>query len=193
MRTRVLAGAGAALTAGALVAAAGWADGGAGPRTSEAGATTVFYKGPRIQVAVSCRYPRYHPVGNWLLLDVEMGAAGGPIRIPRGAVAVRTPRGDVVPLATQQEFAAGYAELASPIRLADLHRERLGYLLPERIRPLNLFRVNGVGWVWPWVLLDPFHNCYGRLYFHLPGGVTTGRYELVIRLGEEEVAIPFNV
>ncbi len=160
---------------------------------TDAGATTVVYRGPRIQVAVSDLYARYHPAGQWLLLDTEWSAAGGPISIPRSAVAVRTPSGEVVPLATQQEFEKGYAELASQIRQADLSGERLGYFLPERIRELDLFRLHGVGWVWPSVVLDPFHNCYGRLYFHLPNGVQKGRYELLIRLPEDDVVIPFNV
>jgi len=160
---------------------------------SDAGATTVVYRGPRIQVAVSWRYARYHPEGTWLMLDTEMSAFGGPIGIPRGAFAVRTPSGEVVPLATQEEFERGYPQLVSPIRQADFLRENLGYFLHEPIRPLHLFRVHGVGWVWPSAWLDPFHNCYGRLYFHLPNGVQKGRYELLIHLPKDEVVIPFTV
>jgi hypothetical protein len=159
----------------------------------DTGATTVVYKGARIQVAISCLYARYHPEGNWLLLDTEMTAHGGPIGIPRSNIAVRTPSGDVVPLATQKEFEEGYPQLVSPIKRADFLREHLAYFLPEPFRPLNLFRLHGVGWVWQSAWLDPFHNSYGRLYFHLPNGVHKGHYELLILLPKEEVVIPFTV
>ena len=159
----------------------------------DVGATTVFYNGPRIQVAVSWKYAKYHPEGRWLLLDTEMGSFGGPIGIPRSDVAVRTPTGEVVPLATQAEFEQGYRELASAIKRDDLFMEHLGYLLTEPPRDLDLFRLHGVGWVWPKVWLDPFHNSYGRLYFQLPNGVRKGRYELLIHLPKQEVVIPFTV
>ncbi len=159
----------------------------------QAGATIVVYQGPRIQVAVSDLYARYHPEGRWLLLDTEMSATGGPISIPRREIAVRTPGGEVIPLATQQEFEKGYTELISPIWQASFLKERLGYFLHEPARSLHLFRVHGVGWVWPAVVLDPFHNCYGSLYFQLPNGVRKGRYELLIHLPKSEVVIPFNV
>ena len=193
MRTNLLRGAGVAVAAlGALSGTAARA--GTPPsQITDAGATTSVYRGPRIQVAISDQYARYYPEGRWLLLDTEMSASGGPISIPRSAIAVRTPSGEVVPLATQEEFEKGYPELASPIRQANFFKEHLGYFLPERPRALDLFRLHGVGWVWPSAVLDPFHNCYGRLYFHLPGGVQKGRYELLIALPKTEVVIPFNV
>lgn len=161
--------------------------------TADRGATTVVYRGARIQVAISCHYARLHPEGNWLILDAEMGVTGGPIGIPRDAIAVRTPSGDVVTLATQAEFEQGYPEMASAIKTADFTRERLGYLLNEEPRRLDLFRLHGVGWVWQTLPLDPFHNCYGRLYFHLPHGVQRGHYELLIRAPKEDVVLPFVI
>ena len=186
------AAAGAAALA-ALFGTAAWAQESATPSISDAGATTVVYRGPQIQVAISFRYARYHPEGKWLLLDTEMAAAGGPITIPRSAIAVRTPSGEVVPLATQREFVEGYQQLVSPMKQARFQREPLAYFLREPLRPLHLFRVNGVGWVWPSVVLDPFHNCYGRLYFQLPNEVHKGSYELLIHLPNNEVVIPFAI
>ncbi len=193
MGTNLLRGTGVAVAVlGALFGTAAWAETRAS-QVSDAGTTIAVYQGPRIQVAVSDRYARYYPGGQWLLLDTEMSATGGPISIPRSAFAVRTPGGEVIPLATQQEFERGYPELVSPIWQANFFKERLGYFLPERPRELHLFRLHGVGWVWPAAVLDPFHNCYGRLFFHIPNGVQKGRYELLIRLPKNEVVIPFTV
>jgi hypothetical protein len=194
MRTNVLRATGAVVASlGALfgtVAVAGAAPVSHGEADA---ATTVVYKGARIQVAISCLYARYHPEGKWLMLDAEMTAHGGPIGIPRGNIAVRTPSGDVFPLATQQAFEQGYPQLVSPIKKANFLREHLSYFMPEPFRPLNLFRLHGVGWVWQDAWLDPFHNSYGRLYFHLPNGVHNGHYQLLIQLPKEEVVIPFTI
>ena len=193
MTTGLLRGAGVAVVA--LATLAGTVALGANPPSpaTGAGSTISVYQGPRIQIALSDQYARYHPEGQWLLLDTEMSATGGPINIPRSEIAVRTPAGEVVTLATQQEFEKGYPELVSPIWQANFFKERLGYFLPEHPRPLHLFRVHGVGWVWPAVVLDPFHNCYGRLFFHLPNGVQKGRYELLVHLPKTEVVVPFTV
>ena len=192
MSVNFMRGAGlVAISLGALAAPSGAAVLAVG--ASDPGAATVTYRGPRIQVAISDRYARYHPGGPWLLLDAEMGATGGVISIPRRAIAVRTPSGEVVPLATQREFEAGYPQLASAIVLANFHRTRLDYFLPECPRQMDLFRLHGVGWVLPSLVLDPFHNSYGRLYFHLPNGVQRGRYELLIGVPKGEAVIPFHV
>jgi hypothetical protein len=202
MRTNLIRATGVAVAAlGALfgtVALAGTApasqvEASPASQVKDVGATTVLYRGPRIQVAISFQYARYHPEGKWLLLDAEMSAYGGPIGIPRNAIAVRTPSGDVVPLATQKEFEEGYPQLVSPIKRADFLREPLGYLLPEPFRRLHLFALHGIGWVWQDAWLDPFHNCYGRLYFHLPNGVHKGHYQLLIHLPKSEVVIPFTI
>jgi hypothetical protein len=194
MRTNVLRAAGVAVASlGTLFGAVALASAAPASSVQDPGATIAVYKGARIQVAISYLYARYHPEGKWLLLDAEMTAHGGPIAIPRGNIAVRTPSGDVVPLATPQEFEEGYPQLVSPIKQAEFLKENLAYFLTEPFRPLNLFRLHGVGWVWQSVVLDPFHNSYGRLYFHLPNGVHKGQYELLIHLPKEEVVIPFTV
>ncbi len=194
MRTELLRRAGIAVAGlGALVGGSVWPHLALASEVEEAGATTTFYNGPGIQVAVSWKYARCHPEGRWLLLDTELGSFGGTIGIPRSDVAVKTPTGEVVPLATQAEFEKGYRELASAIKRDDFVMEHLDYLLKGTPRSLDLFRLHGVGWVWPKLWLDPFHNCYGRLYFQLPKGVQKGRYELLIHLPKQDVVIPFTV
>lgn len=91
MGTNLLRGTGVAVAVlGVLFGTAAWAETRAS-QVTDAGSTIVVYQGLRIQVAVSDRYARYYPRGQWLLLDTEMSATGGPISIPRSAFAVRTP------------------------------------------------------------------------------------------------------
>jgi hypothetical protein len=194
MRTNLLRGMGVAVAAfGALFGTTAWADTSPAAQLTQVGATAILYKGPQIRVVVSDRYARYNPGGNWLLLDTAMTATSEPIGIPRSAIAVRTPSGEVIPLATQAEFEKHYPRLASTVMQANVTREPLGYLIPQRFRPLRLFAPHGIGITWDSAWLDQFHNSYGRLYFHLPNGVQKGQYELLIHLPKNEVAIPFTV
>ncbi|MDD5564368.1 MAG: hypothetical protein PHQ91_11700 [Thermoanaerobaculaceae bacterium] len=178
---------------GTLVGTAAVAHAGPAVQLTQVGATAIVYKGPQIQVVVSDRFARYNPEGKWLLLDTAMTATSNPVEIPRSAIAVRTPDGSVVPLATQAEFEMHYPELASTLMRARVAREPLDYLIPQRPRFLRLFAPRGIGIVWDSAWLDQFHNSYGRLYFNLPNGVQKGRYELLIRLPKDEVVIPFTV
>jgi hypothetical protein len=194
MKTNVLRCAGVAAVAlcAALVTAAG-TDAAATSQLTQVGATAIVYRGPQINVVVSDRFARYNPEGKWLLLDTAMTATSDPVEIPRSAIAVRTPDGTVVPLATQAEFELHYSQLAATLLRARVAREPLGYLIPARYRPLRLFAPEGVGIAWDSAWLDQFHNSYGRLYFNLPNGVQKGRYELLIHLPNDNVVIPFTV
>ncbi len=194
MRTNPLLRTGVAVAAfGALFGTAAIADPAPASQLTQVGATAIVYKGPQINVVVSDRFARYNPEGKWLLLDTAMTATSDPVEIPRGAIAVRTPDGTVVPLATQAEFEMHYPQLASTLMRARVASEPLGYLIPARYRPLRLFAPRGIGIAWDSAWLDQFHNSYGRLYFDLPNGVQKGQYELLIHLPNDEVVIPFTV
>ncbi len=178
---------------GALIGAAAAAGAAPASQLTQAGATVIVYRGPQIQVVVSDRFARSNPEGKWLLLETEMTATKEPLEVTRSAIAVRTPDGAVVPLATQAQFEKNYPQLASTLMRARVASEPLGYLIPQRTRFLRLFAPHGIGIAWDSAWLDEFHNSYGRLYFNLPNGVHKGRYELLIRLPKGEVAIPFTV
>ena len=156
------------------------------------GATAVVYKGPQADVALSYRFAKSNPAGNWLMLDTVMTGVA-PIEIPRTAISVRTPDGRVMPLASQQEFGKAYPELAASIMRANAFREPMGYLIPRRVRRMEYFSEPGRHLVFASVWLDEWHNTYGRLYFQLPGGVHKGSYALLIALPESQVTIPFTI
>ena len=161
--------------------------------TKQVGATAIVYKGPQVDLALSYRFAKQNANGNWLMLDTVMTAAAVPLEIPRAAISVRTPSGEVVPLASQQSFGKAYPELASSIMRANAFREPMGYLLPHRARRMALFSEPGRHLSFQSVWLDDWHNTYGRLYFELPGGVQKGDYALLITLPESHVSIPFTI
>ncbi len=188
-RTGLLVAAGVAVLFGAVASA------GTRPHSelTQVGATAIVYRGPQVDLALSYRFAKLNPTGDWLLLDTSMAAASEPIEVPRIAFAVRTPTGEVVPLASQKSLGNDYGHLASAIARANVTREPLGYLIPRRVRSLGLFAEYGPGLAFPSVWLDSWHNTYGRLFFRLPDGVQKGNYELLINLPESKVVIPFTI
>ncbi len=177
----------------ALLAVAARADTRLIPETRQVGATAIVYHGPTLNVALSYRFPKLNPSGEWLMLDTAMTATSDPVEVPRTAIAVRTPTGAVVPLASQRAFGLAYAKLASAIHRANVTREPLAYLVPHRPGRLDYFATPGRGLAFESAWLDDWHSSYGRLYFRLPQGVQKGSYELLINLPHAEVSIPFTI
>jgi hypothetical protein len=158
----------------------------------QVGATAIVYKGPQIDAALSYRFAKLNPSGNWLLLDTAMTATAS-VELQRTAISVRTPDGEVVPLASPEAFNNGYHELNATIARANVAREPLGYLIPRRARRMGFFAERRLGLMFPSAWLDEWHISYGRLFFQLPDGVQRGNYELLINLKEGQVAIPFTI
>ncbi|MGE5236769.1 MAG: hypothetical protein ACM3O7_10505 [Acidobacteriota bacterium] len=184
----------------AAVLAASMAMGGtawAGKRSEvelrQVGKTAIVYRGPRLDVALSYRFARVDLGSRWLLLDVAMTAPADIVEVPRTAIAVRTPSGDIVPLATQAAFGKDYPALSGTIMRANVAREPLNYFTPHRFARLEYFARPGYGLAFDTMWLDGWHNAYGRLFFKLPGGVQRGHYDLLINLPNDHVMIPFTL
>ena len=164
------------------------------PGVERLGATVLRYRGPEVDVVVSYRVPSLGVGGDWLFLNVAItGNTRDSVEVKREKVAVRVPTGDVVALASQQEFGEAYSELASAIQRANVADEPLDYWSGRRIATLDFLREPGSGISLPSEWVNDQVVYQGRLYFFLPGGVQLGRYELRIDLPESKVRIPFRL
>jgi len=188
-RLRVMA----VVTAGVLLSAVASANTNPAATLRQVGATSIVYRGPQVDVAISYRYPKLNPEGPWLMLDTVMVATRYPIEVPRTAISLRTPSGEVVPLATPREYNNGYRELAWSITKDNATREPLDLLISARYRSLRFFPPSGIGVMFDSEWLDLFHNSYGRLFFKLPDTLQKGTYALRINLPESKVVIPFTI
>ena len=106
---------------------------------------------------------------------------------------MRTPAGEEVALATQEEFRAAHGELAPKLAQADVAGEPLGYFAGRIEKKLELFATPFEGLVFDSFTVTDREVYVGRLYFSIPGGVQTGRWELHARLAESELRIPFRL
>jgi hypothetical protein len=157
------------------------------------GASSLVYRGPRLQVALGYRYAKTAIGSRWLFLDAEMTATRSTVEIPRKDIAVETPGGEVVPMATQRAFANAYGAMRANIAAANVASQPINYLVPQRPRRLRYFARPGYRLAFSRQWLNPEWNYFGRLYFEVPGGVQHGGYALLIRLPKETVRIPFTL
>jgi hypothetical protein len=187
----VVTGAGALLVA---VSACTTATPTATPGVEQVGGTVLRYKGPEIDAVLSYRFANLNLGTDWLFLDVAISANGRTsVEVKRSKIALRTPSGEVVPLATQQEFNEAYAQLASALARAEVAAEPLDYFPSRRQMGLDFLVAPGAGLALESVWVNDQQVAVGRLAFFLPGEVQQGPYELRIDLPESKVRIPFRL
>ncbi len=135
----------------------------------------------------------------WMLLEV--GLTTQPkvtATLTRKDFVLITPDGETVPLATSQEFNAAGGKLRSLNARANIQRQSINYFpawakdpcamrffpeSPGGTRVLSRDEVN----------LDSRRACVGRLYFHLPEGITYGQYVLQVTFPNSVIKVPFRI
>jgi hypothetical protein len=164
------------------------------PGVERAGANVLLYKGPEIEAALGYRFAASNLGSDWLMLDLAATATRETVEVKRERISLRTPLGETVPLATQQEFGVAYGSLRADIERANVAADPLDYFPRGRVPcALAFFTVPGEGLAFPAVWLDDRRVCLGRLYFAVPGGVQEGTYTLVIDLLESQLRMPFRL
>jgi len=164
------------------------------PGVERIGGTSLHYRGPELDVVLSYRFANSNPGEEWLFLDVGLTAeTRNSVEVKRERIAIRTPNGEIIPLATQQEFGVAYSKLAAVLARADIAGEPLDYYPSRRPKGLDLLVPPGSGLALESVWVNDQDVAIGRLYFDIPMGVQPGPYELQIDLEETKVRIPFRL
>jgi hypothetical protein len=164
------------------------------PGVERIGGTILHYRGPELNVVLSYRFANSNAGEDWLFLDVGITAeTRNSVEIKRERIAIRTPSGEIIPLATQQEFGTAYPKLAAVLARAEIASEPLDYYPSRRPKGLDLLVPPGSGIAFESVWVNDQDVAIGRLYFDVPAGVQPGPYELRIDLEETKVRIPFRL
>ncbi len=129
-----------------------------------------------------------------MLLEMAMTSPPNQTAVMRREnVAVKTPAGETVPLATQREFNEAYGILQPDlgrqtwcaIRWTTGRRERAPARSGSSACP-------GPASSFDEVTVNDFRACKGRFLFNIPGGVQAGRYVLTMNLDKSEIEIPIT-
>jgi hypothetical protein len=164
------------------------------PGVERLGNTILHYRGPELDVLLSYRFASFNPGEDWLFLDVGITSeTRNSVEIKREKIAIRTPAGEIIPLATQREFGAAYPKLAPVLARADIASEPLDFYPGRRTKGLDLLVPPGSALAVESVWANDQDVAIGRLYFDIPAGVQPGPYELRIDLQETKIRIPFRL
>ncbi|HVN30919.1 MAG TPA: hypothetical protein VMT45_02940 [Thermoanaerobaculaceae bacterium] len=158
------------------------------------GRTMLRYRGPELEVTLSYGFANANLGEEWLFVDTAItGNVRESVEVKRDRIAVRTPSGDIVPLASQREFGEAYGKLAAALARADVAAQPIGNYPERRVTGLDFLVVPGTGVSLESVWVNDRNVAIGRLFFDLPMGIQAGSYELRIDLEETKIRIPFRL
>ena len=143
-------------------------------------------------------YRTRQPVGRreWMLLEVGFTLRDGvpDYDLPRDAVSLETPDGKTIPLASVEEFRK--ANLAALEKRAKVQRDSINYFPPNARQACRIgffAELDQRALPWDKVELTNQRACLGRLYFHVPGGITHGQHWLNVKFAKSVVRVPFRI
>jgi hypothetical protein len=165
------------------------------PGVDQVGEYVKRYEGPELEMVLGYRYAASELGDEWLILESNLTAAHGSVtKIDRSKVFVRTPAGDRIPMASQEELGEAFGSLRPNLRRASVNRDPLDYFPPNREEcEASFFTAPGEGIAYNELTLNDRRVCQGRLFFKVPGGIQAGRWTFGIDLEESEVRIPFTL
>jgi hypothetical protein len=134
----------------------------------------------------------------WLMLEVGMTLMDKvkDQTLKRDVIALEIPNGTKVPLPTMEEYRKGEGEVQALQNRAKVQRDSINYFPVTASRPCRIgffADLDQRAVSWDQVELTSDRACLGRLYFHVPGGITTGQYWLNVKFAQTLVRVPFRI
>lgn len=134
--------------------------------------------------------------GEWMLLDVGITLLDKTpnYTLTRAAVSLETPDGKTIPMATSSEQRAGGTEGLQ--QRANLQRDSIDYFPRSATLPCRLgffSDLNSPAMPFDQVELSTNRACLGRIFFHVPGGITYGQHWLDVKFADSLVRVPFRI
>ena len=132
----------------------------------------------------------------WMLLEVGMTVRDSTpaYKLKRDALSLETPDGKTIPLPSIEEHRK--ANTSALQNREKVQRDSINYFPPSASRACAMtFFPDLASRVMPVdeLELSSTRACLGRLYFHVPGGITYGQHWLNIKFEESLVRVPFRI
>lgn len=134
--------------------------------------------------------------GEWMLLDFGATLLDKTpnYTLTRDAITLETPDGKTVPMASVIEQRGGATEALQWRAIRE--NPAMAYFPTFASEPCSIpffydefARLLPVGEV----ELSVHRGCYGRIFFHLPGGIALGQYWLNVKFAASVVRVPFTI
>jgi len=132
----------------------------------------------------------------WMLIEVGMTLREGVsnFTLKRDAISLDTPDGKTLPLPSTSEYRA--ADTRALQNRERVQRDSINYFPPSASRASRLGFFSDLedrAMAWDEVELSYQLATTGRLYFHIPGGITYGQHWLNVKLAQTVIRTPFRI
>jgi hypothetical protein len=132
----------------------------------------------------------------WMLLEVGFTLREGvkDYVLRRDALSLEIPDGKTLPLPTNAEYQD--ANLRALLEREKVARDSINYFPPNAIRACRIgffAELDKPAMSWDQVELTYQSACLGRLFFHIPEGITHGQHWLNVKFASSLVRVPFRI
>lgn len=166
------------------------------PNTKPNGRATVVYKDDKVQMVAIYDYSQRNHDGAWLVVQTGI-ALRERGQITRDTLSLVMPDGRVVPLASQEQFLEGAAEIRELRQNARIFQQPIGTYFPESAdaEMLRWFALPGEPTVRTLAVIPSEHGVVGGdLYFKSPTRLwEKGTYRLVFDNGTARAELPIRL
>jgi hypothetical protein len=159
------------------------------------GQAVVEFRDADIHIVAAYNYSQRNHESRWLMLESAV-SAHDPITIERSDIALRTPQGREIALATQRRFAEDVGRIRQLLQNASAvnHDVTSYFVQRDRTEPMNLFRLPFDDVVHNSFVVDNHRVATGRLFFESPTGAwEDGTYALVVRHEDGTAELPIRL
>lgn len=132
----------------------------------------------------------------WMLIEFGTTIRDGVpnYTLKREALSLETPDGKTIPLASVTEYRK--ANLSAMQAREKVQRDSINYFPPSASQACRIgffSELDDRALPWDQVELSSQRGCLGRLFFHVPGGITYGQYWLNVKFEKSLVRVPFRI
>ena len=132
----------------------------------------------------------------WVLLDIGITVRDRvpDFKLTRDALSLETPDGKTIPLPSDSEHRAGNTSALE--NRARVQRDSINYFPPSATRACRIgffADLNSRAMAWDEVELSSTRACLGRIFFHVPAGITYGQHWLNVKFQKSLVRVPFRI
>jgi hypothetical protein len=133
---------------------------------------------------------------DWMLLEVGITVLDKTpdFTLKRDAISLDTPDSKTLPLPSVQEHRE--ANTSAIEARERVQRDSINYFPPMASQACRIGFFSDLGsraMPWDEVEITSRRACLGRLYFHIPGGITYGQYWLNVKFENSLIRVPFRI
>jgi hypothetical protein len=132
----------------------------------------------------------------WMLLEFGTTVRDGVknYTLKREALSIETPDGKTIPMATNEEYLK--VDLRAMQNREKVQRDSINYFPPSASQACRIgffSEISSRTMAYDQVELSNQRGCVGRIFFHVPGGITYGQHWLNVKFEQSLVRVPFRI